>query len=235
MTTSTPTPTGTDYRDICISCAEMDGAREPNLLWDLLGEDIGLSYLLHESASFVVIPGAGAIVPGYTLIIPRQHILSMGFLPPALDEEFLHILGGVTAWLQAEFGQETHVFEHGAKNFREKGGACADHAHTQVAPLGATDTFIASLHQDFSTRTSDSYLDSARETVALGQGDPYLYTHSASHHGAIAVATGARGQYFRRIMARHAGRPDEWDGPVCPHIDHMRLTLDAGRALPGYL
>jgi diadenosine tetraphosphate (Ap4A) HIT family hydrolase len=227
--------TNSDYRSICISCAEMRGARESNLLWDLLGQEIGLSYLLYESENFVVIPGAGAIVPGYSLIIPREHILSMGFLPSALDNEFVHVLGGVVAWLQAEFGLEAHVFEHGAKSFREKGGACADHAHTQVAPLGPTNCFVNRLQGDFATQRTDSYLDSAREIVAMGEGDPYLYTHSASHAGAIATATGAKGQYFRRLMAAHVGRPDEWDGPIFPHIEHILRTLDAGRALPNYL
>jgi len=225
----------TDHRDICISCAEMQGATELNLLWDLLGEDIGLSYLLHDGPNFVVIPGAGAIVPGYTLIIPRDHILSMGFLDSTHDEEFIHLLDGVKNWLQAEFGKEAHVFEHGAKNFREKGGACADHAHTQVAPLGPTDRFVTNLQADFDTHTTGTYLEAARQTVALGQGDPYLYTHSDTHGSAIAVATGAKSQYFRRHMAAHIGRPDDWDGPMFPGTDNIRRTLDAGRSLPRYL
>lgn len=227
--------TDTDHRDICISCAEIRGARESHLLWDLLGEEIGMSYLLHQSTNFVVIPGAGAIDPGYALIIPRAHILSMGFLDPALDAEFTDLLGGTGEWLRAEFGEEAHVFEHGAKNFREKGGACADHAHTQVAPIGVTDLFVTQLRSDFDTRTGGSYLDAARETVALGQGDPYLYTHSGSHGGAIAVATGAKSQYFRRLMAARVGRPDEWDGPLFPGIGNMRLTLEAGQTLPRFL
>lgn len=224
-----------DYRDICISCAEMAGDKDLNLLWDLLGESIGLSYLLHDGPNFVVIPGAGAIVPGYTLVIPRPHILSMGFLDPSLDEECTHLLSAVTAWAEAEFGREAHIFEHGAKNFREKGGACADHAHTQVVPLGPTDRFVTQLHSDFFTTASTSYLHSARTTVELGNGDPYLYTHSASHGGAVAVATGAKSQYFRRLMAAHDGRPDDWDGPIFPGTDNMRRTLAAGQVLHRYL
>nr|WSX75842.1 hypothetical protein OH826_19480 [Streptomyces sp. NBC_00899] len=233
--TGTGTAGDTDYRDICISCAEMAGAEEPNLLWDLLGKDIGTSYLLHSGENFVVIPGAGAIAPGYTLIIPRPHILSLGFLDPALDTEFTHVLSGVTAWLEAEFGKEAQVFEHGAKNFREKGGACGDHAHAQVIPLGPTDLFLTHLRADFTTTAAPSYLEAARTTVALGNGDPYLYTGSRSHGAAIAVATGAKSQYFRRLMAAHQGCPDEWDGPMFPGVDNMRLTLAAGQNLHRYL
>ncbi|WP_406279160.1 hypothetical protein OH799_11495 [Nocardia sp. NBC_00881] len=224
-----------DRRDICISCAEIERRPDLHLLWDLLGTDIGESYLLYESANFIVVPGAGALVPGYTLIIPRAHILSMGYLPETLDAEFEHILRGVKDWLAAEFGQEPHIFEHGAKNFREKGGACADHAHTQIAPIGTTSRYIESLHRDFTTDTADNYLPAARQTVALGSGDPYLFSHSDTHGGAIAIATGAKSQYFRRLIADQIGRPDEWDGVTFPFIDNIRSTLAAGAKLAQYI
>lgn len=170
-----------DRRDICISCAEIDRRPQSHLLWDILGPDIGDSYILYESGGFIVVPGAGALVPGYTLIIPRQHILSIGYLPHHLDDEFRSILQGVTTWLATEFDAEPHIFEHGAKNFREKGGACADHAHTQVVPLGATDIYLKAMRRDFTTVDANDYLTSARATVADGTGDPYLYIASSPH------------------------------------------------------
>ncbi|CCF62328.1 hypothetical protein IU438_21020 [Nocardia cyriacigeorgica] len=224
-----------DRRAICISCAEIERRPDSHLLWDLLGRDIGESYLLYESENFIVVPGAGALVPGYTLIIPREHILSLGYLPDHLDTEFDTLLTGVKTWLTAEFGAEAHVFEHGAKNFREKGGACADHAHTQVAPIGTTDIYLTALQRDFTTTETSTYLDAARDTVARGDGHPYLFTHSDTHGGAIAIATGAKSQYFRRLLAAQISKPDEWDGVLFPFLDNMRATIDAALTLPKYL
>lgn len=224
-----------DRSEICISCAEIERRPSNHLLWDLLGEDIGDSYLMYESDNFIVVPGAGALVAGYTLIIPRAHILSIGYLPEHLDAEFDAILRGVVTWATIEFGDEAHVFEHGAKNFREKGGACADHAHTQVVPLGATDRYVTSLRSDFTTTPVDNYVQSARAAVAEGAGHPYLFTHSATSGGAIAIANGTKSQYFRRLIAEQVGKHDEWDGVVFPFIDNMKSTLAAGGTLPGYI
>jgi hypothetical protein len=43
---------GPEFRETCISCAELAGTPDYHLLWDLLGRETGMTYLLHESENF---------------------------------------------------------------------------------------------------------------------------------------------------------------------------------------
>jgi hypothetical protein len=162
-------------------------------------------------------------------------VLSVGFLRAELDDELLAVLGGVQRWCWDKYGLEPHVFEHGAKSFREKGGACADHAHVQVAPVGVSNLFVSALTTQFTTADATGYPGCARDLIRDGDGSPYLYTYSETGGAAIALANGARSQFFRRLLAEQAGRPDEWDGPMFPHLDNIRRTLVDGRDLPKYM
>src|SRR5947208_1001749 len=66
-----------------------------------------------ETENFVVLPSLGALVDGWSLLLPRQHFLSMGALPVNMREEAASLQAQVTGRLQSRFGEAITIFEHG--------------------------------------------------------------------------------------------------------------------------
>lgn len=90
--------------------------------------------VLLETNHFVVVPSKGGFVPGWTMILPKHHVLSMAQLHPSISEELDSLLLRVCAKVQSVFGPAT-VFEHGATCINTTFGCGIDHAHLHVVPL----------------------------------------------------------------------------------------------------
>jgi diadenosine tetraphosphate (Ap4A) HIT family hydrolase len=56
------------------------------------GNPIRQEHILYESENFLVIPGVGAFFPGYTMIVPKRHVMSFAELDYEEFDEFLRVL-----------------------------------------------------------------------------------------------------------------------------------------------
>ncbi len=219
-------------REDCTFCAEIEGREDHNLLHELAGNDIGRSYILSESENFVVLPAVGALCPGYVLVVPREHVLSFGFLESDVDEELELLLEQAIRWHEDAYGCQTVMFEHGSSSFTERGGLCTDHAHLHLVPVTDGVDLLPGLRRDFEARPAPRLVAAARSQVQ-SQSGPYLYLRRVGGDAYICGAKGVSSQYLRRDLFAQCGLPHAWDWRAHPGVEHIRATIDTVAAAGG--
>jgi diadenosine tetraphosphate (Ap4A) HIT family hydrolase len=220
-----------DYRDICSFCAEVSRSVDHNLLAELMPDvDVG-RFILHETSRFVVIPGVGAVCDGYVLIVPKEHVLSMGHLDRSHDAEIDDLLERLDSYLHKQYGKSITAFEHGAESFRNRGGSCTDHAHMHVMPIGDEVDLLGPLRKEFDMRPAQEFFPALRSQV-IERKRPYLWLRTATGRMWTCDAPNALSQYVRRILVDQLGRPGEWDWAVFPGTEYLRATISKFHAAP---
>lgn len=216
---------GDTHEDICSFCAEVTGSADPNLFYDLGLATSRDQYVLHESEHFIVIPCIGALTDWYVLIVSRRHALSVGWLTDSERADLREVLIITRAWLAQVSGQNVLTFEHGSLDFRDKGGACYDHAHVHVLATGNDlSGFLAHIPPPVEMRRCADWIDSARDTVQAGRTS-YLALQADSTD-MIAPATGAPSQFFRRCLATWLdAEHGEWDWLVYPQTRRVTAMM----------
>jgi hypothetical protein len=90
--------------------------------------------LIRESASFEWIPGLGALVEGYSLIVCKKHALSTAGLDMPTILELEVFLDQVSHELSCLYQRGIIVFEHGSMSEKCHAGGCIIHQHLHVLP-----------------------------------------------------------------------------------------------------
>lgn len=93
--------------------------------------------LLAETTSFYVVPDQFGVVDGHMLVLSKAPTSSIAGLDPSHDAELTWLLRHVRAVVDAAYGSQTVVAEHG-----ECGCATADQAHVHVVPIPASTTRV---------------------------------------------------------------------------------------------
>ena len=130
---------------------------------------------LLESRNFVVVPTVGMIVPGWLLLLTKEHVPNMATIPASWHAEMSDLLRQAKALLSRHFSPP-FVFEHGADpKHKVNCGSCVDHAHLHLIPSthhAQIETDILAAHEFFSVPDLNKLSD-------LRFGDTgYLYYES---------------------------------------------------------
>ena len=172
---------------------------------------------LLSTPHFTVLPSVGALVPGWTLVAPKKHFLSMGAIPRQYRLELKDLLGRVTSILQHGFGK-TVQFEHGPATHKSQIGCGLDHAHIHVVPIdfdliGAAKSDSAIVWSDFGSGLHE----------IPKQRDDYL---AIADHASSLIGYPNRpiSQYFRKLIAIRLGIPDQFDYTKFGHFENVRIT-----------
>lgn len=212
--------------DICTFCCEAIGGTESNLFYDLgISEEGSRDYILDETEHFVVFPCIGALTPDYVLLVSKRHVLSAGWL----DHEEAEDLRALTArWVQrlSAGGDNVVLFEHGSFDFRDKGGACYDHAHVHlIATTAEPQAFVNAVAEDVVLQPCDEWLQAA--SVSVEQQERSYLAMSAIGQDYIGNSRQAKSQFFRRHVARWLGaEPGGWDWLVYPEVERVRGMIE---------
>jgi diadenosine tetraphosphate (Ap4A) HIT family hydrolase len=174
---------------------------------------------------FVVLPSAGSLVAGWTLVVPRTPMINLAGLDDRGRAELDSIIEVVADSL-ATSGHRIYCFEHGAGWSGSATGCGVDQAHLHIVPLpfdlraaarARTDGAI-----DWRSSTSEgptlAQLPSESEYVALwsaDEGGPMI--------GAIRRPVS---QWIRRVIADELGVADEWDYRNHPQTQNITRTLE---------
>lgn len=182
----------------CVFCSQLNGgsARAP---WN---------QPILESENFLVVPSLGSLVEGWTLLVPKQHYLSMGALPSGLRAEAESLQHDVERLLRAQFDQPLVIFEHGPSAVKHGTGCGVDHAHTHVLPI---DCALLALAMPLVPEGTE-WLPAgwAERAAAYEAGLDYLYLKQDGCPGVIAVAEDFGSQVFRKAIASYLGKPTEF-------------------------
>ncbi len=207
----------------CCLCGQIDGRADNDLIARLLPDQRYVRRVLLDSTGFAAIPSLGPLVPGHSLLCPRDHVRSLAALDPALHGQFEEIRDELSAALRTLYQAEIHMFEHGMGGPGTRVLCTVEHAHLHLLPLPAGLDLELDLEPDRSWTRFDGTLASLR---ALSGGDEYLF-YRAPDGPARVLAPGGRpiaSQYLRQLVAARIGRADRWDWRTTPDAEAADLA-----------
>jgi len=177
-----------------------------------------------ESEHFVVLPSLGSLVPGWVLVIPKQHYLCVGALPQSLFPEFQSVKEETVELITSQFGKSC-IFEHGPSSAGSKVGCSVDHAHLHVVPFSAD---LARLTASFMPDGASWQPADVQTCIkAFDAGQNYLYFEQPAGTGFISVHPAFGSQIFRKAIALQLGKPHEFDWRQYPNHSAIQTTVQA--------
>lgn len=172
----------------------------------------------------------GALVPGWSLICPLRHEVSL--TDDFQSEEFWDFAGSAEAIVRARYG-DIRLFEHGAGYAGSPTGCGTDHAHLHLVPL----TFslaTEALRYDASLKWSSCRAQDVKERVA---GREYLFVSDkfdgSRTAGLLCLLELPVSQFFRRVVASRLGLKEFYDYRRHPMLEIADRTALDLRALTG--
>jgi len=102
---------------------------------ELVSGPYGDGRVIHETPNFFVSTALGPMgIPGYLLIISRDHVFGSGELPSNTFGELDDLLSQTRARIQETYRKQSTMFEHGPGVGKCGWGGCIDHMHLHVIP-----------------------------------------------------------------------------------------------------
>lgn len=185
----------------CSFCSEINNKEENNFFDIYLKEEFeknGLdSRIVATTKKFVVMPMVGPLVPGYLLIVPKDHYLSIAQLPREQVEE-LKIIKEELKKVFKEYYGDCVFYEHGALSCSAKGGSCSDHAHLHIV---AVDTDVKDKFDRYGYELR-KIKDCSEITDQKQRNIPYLYYENQQGEMFVADAPVVESQFIRKLIAK---------------------------------
>ena len=178
-------------------------------------------------AGVVATASAGALVPGWTLVLAPGHSTSSARLPLAERLELFAKAEALRRLLADHFSLPVVLFEHGSVDELSPMACTTSHTHLHLVPI-AGDVFAHASHYhplpgDWEEANVASLRDWSEIDYLLFQDEngPLLV------HPMIEPVS----QYFRRVIASMTGVPERWDWRLCETGEFVRLTRTTLRRL----
>lgn len=185
-------------------------------------------------------PTVGHFTPGYLLMVPIDHYLSLSSMPADNLIEADIYIKRIRNVLNHRYGP-TIIAEHGSGGHCKRGSSCCDHAHLHAIPLK---------NSEMATSVKNSYLTADSNVIRLKSFDelvkfkdtPYLYLSiEAGEHLVWILSEHNQDrfprQFIRRVCSSALNCPN-WDWRKSPYYDQMlatRNTLAPDFSSPPYL
>jgi hypothetical protein len=164
-----------------------------------------------------VLPGMGALVTGYLLISPADHVPNLCAASP--ETGFSEFLRQALMCLSSHLGELTYWEHGGVQTASFPTSACVDHAHLHVVP----GSYDLRLPTPAAVRSADAPTMLAEHSTDWRER-PYLMAGSTGSTCALVEDVGIP-QYFRRQLAAAVGKPDLWDYAAFPGEANIKATL----------
>jgi ATP adenylyltransferase len=153
-----------------------------------------------------VTPTIGALVPGWTLLVPRVRAFCFAELLPKILLRVQIVTGLVRERMHA-FGGRQYLFEHGSRSCGSDIGCGVDQAHAHLVCL--TDNLVER------TLASKGGLiwcatDPTSGWSTIEQDREYYYLTDFDR-AYVAYPVRSESQYFRRLVAEGLGSSNSWD------------------------
>src|SRR4051794_17392481 len=96
--------------------------------------DAGWDLEILRTERFVALPSVGALVPGWTLVVPRRPLRNLSETSPQERTELAQIADTIAHALGMK-GEHVYCFEHGSCEAGSLTGCGVDQAHLHIVPL----------------------------------------------------------------------------------------------------
>lgn len=172
--------------------------------------------------AFIAMASIGALIEGWSLIIPKEHQLSMKNVYDKL--EFTDFLKTVIPLLVQQYGSLIS-FEHGSNKEGSITACGTDHAHLHLVP------YYGSLFSDLQSSGLRWVQCSMSEVASRVGNNEYLFyselgTKKAWHDsvGYLHILDRPISQFFRHLIAARTGHIETSDYRQFPYLDAARKT-----------
>lgn len=220
----------------CAICSQIAGHKEEDLLAQLIGDEKAyVRRVILESEHFVVFPSVGPLTVGHVILCPKLHYPSFACLPEMFEDEYQSIRTQLSELLEATFGEEVHLFEHGTDIGRSRIPCSVEHAHQHFVPT--TVNVWDALHDNHNNIEWEHIplnISSLRQVI---KGWEYLLYRSPKNSTQIARPTknGFESQYIRRVFADALGKSDQWNWRTYPQPLDIEETFTILRGARGVI
>lgn len=183
--------------------------------------DVWDTVLSRNDNSFLV-PTKGSLLPGWLLVVSRDHLPCLGALDGSNLADLLAHASEAAELLTSAFSAPT-IFEHGPANPSSKLTCGVNHLHLHVAslPFSLQDAML-DLFPTITWRLCPS-LETLQEIHHAG--DEYLYLQEPGCSARMAVVKQPQSQMFRKAIAAALGIPRKWNYTEYPLRLNAEITL----------
>lgn len=171
---------------------------------------------------FIAVASIGALVKGWTLIVPRTHQLSMRNVYS--NSSFSSFLNTVLPSLVHRYGSLV-AFEHGSNKEGSLTACGTNHAHLHLVPLGE------SLLPELNTSGMPWIQCHASEIAFRTEGREYLFYRDLHEDavwqdpiGYLHILEAPLSQFFRRLVAERVQKREAFDYKLYPELNTARET-----------
>ncbi len=179
---------------------------------------LGIDEPIYSNQDFFIIASIGALVEGWSLIVPKEHQFSMKNCYNS--DLFNKAFDTVLQKLRIEYGNNIIAFEHGANSNKSVTACGTSHAHLHLVPypISLTSQLMAKNLNWISCRPS--------EIASYVNNSEYLYYSDISNDknwldtvGVLHKLEKPTSQFFRRIIALQCGMKSYANYKQHPFLD----------------
>ncbi len=172
--------------------------------------------------AFVAMVSIGALVQGWSMIVPREHQLSMKNVYN--KQEFIEFVRTVTPLLVQKYGSLI-AFEHGSNKEGSITACGTDHAHLHLVP------YFESLFPDLQS-TDLCWIQCNTSEIAsrVGNSEYLFYSELGAKNiwqdpvGYLHILERPMSQFFRHLIASRTGHTEKYDYRRFPFLDTAKQT-----------
>lgn len=177
--------------------------------------------ILLETDNFRWIPGLGAFVEGYSLIVSKSHCLNTSLLSDHVIDELEDLISIIKNSFNSIYGKDIIIFEHGTMSSNADIGNCIDHHHLHILPT-EINNIPDILLKETSLKIAKN-ISSLRDLKKLFVNQiPYFYLYLNNKHIVFEIKEpGFPSQYLRQVFAHELNQPHDWDWRKKPFLEKI--------------
>ena len=176
--------------------------------------------IIAETNDYFAISSVGALVEGWTLIVPKKHCCSMKALYS--EKQFAEFTSNVIEALEKCYGPVI-AFEHGPNREGSATSCGTNHAHIHLVPYH-------SLIQKLDTIEFDWQICTASQVDALVGNNEYLFYCEPirkwdNPNGRVHILKEPISQFFRKVIAEDQGNIEKYNYKTNPDTTLTLKTI----------
>lgn len=213
------------FGDICLEGNIMNGCRFCGIASDNKNVKKPENAKIAESEKYFAISSVGALVEGWTLVVPKQHCCSMKVLYS--DTEFTAFTNQLVSVLTACYGSVV-AFEHGPNREGSDTSCGTDHAHIHLVPYRSLAAKLDAMDMEWQSCNVSQIGEIVGENEYLFYCEPGEKWDNPD--GRIHVLKEPISQFFRKVIAEDLGMFDRFNYKTNPDTALTLKTIEKVRS-----
>lgn len=178
--------------------------------------------LFVQTTHFEWVPGLGAFVEGYSLVLSKQHVLNTGAFDHSVIRELASLITQISEILKQVYHTDIVVCEHGSMGGSAHAGSCVEHHHLHIFPVNLThipQILIDNFTNHRSVSSLEDLVQMNREKV------PYIYYSTGPGNHEVFEAPILPRQYMRQVLAAELNLGHVWDWREYPFEENVAMFV----------